>query len=167
MLVTTSKSEKKYTTQLSKDDLGHWVCKFNFNPSEAFGFLYCVQNNETNQFYWGKKQFFHLGKKKSVTYGKEMTWRTYTGSSVHLKADISKLGHDKFSFEIVDVYNTKGGLYYAEAYAQMVSESMTEYLEDNNTPRFYNRQIAAIRFVPKEAITDRTRKYIRSIKRKY
>jgi hypothetical protein len=165
--MTTSKLKKKYTKQLSKDEMGHWVCKFKFNPSDVFGFLYCIHNTETNQFYWGKKQFFHGGKKKSVTYGKEMKWRTYTGSSVHLKADIAKYGHDKFTFEIVDVYNTKGGLYYNEAYSQMVSESMTEFLEDGKTPRFYNRQIAAIRFVPKEAVTDRTRKYIKSIKRKY
>jgi hypothetical protein len=165
--MTTSKLKKKYTKQLSKDEIGHWDCKFKFNPSDVFGFLYCIHNTETNQFYWGKKQFFHGGKKKSVTYGKEMTWRTYTGSSVHLKADIAKLGHDKFIFEIVDVYSSKGGLYYAEAYSQMVSESMTEFLEDNKTPRFYNRQIAAIRFVPKEAVTERTRKYIKSLKRKY
>lgn len=165
--MTTSKLKKKYTTPLSKGEIGHWDCKFKFNPSDVFGFLYCIQNTETNQFYWGKKQFFHGGKKKSVTYGKEMTWRTYTGSSVHLKADIAKQGHDKFKFDIVDVYKTKGGLYYSEAYAQMVSESMTEMLEDNKTPRFYNRQIAAIRFVPKEAVTDNTRKYIKAIKRKY
>ena len=165
--MTTSKLKKKYTKPLLKDELGHWISKTNINPSESFGFLYCIQNTETNQFYWGKKQFFHGGKKKSVTYGKEMTWRTYTGSSVHLKADIAKQGHDKFKFEIVDVYKTKGGLYYAEAYSQMVSESMTEMLEDNKTPRFYNRQIAAIRFVPKETITDNTRKYIKAIKRKY
>lgn len=165
--MTTSKSEKKYTKPLSKAELGHWVSKTPINPSEAFGFLYCIHNTVTGQFYWGKKQFFHGGKKKSKTYGKEMTWRTYTGSSVHLKKDIAKYGHDKFTFEIVDVYNTKGGLYYAEAYCQMVSESMTEYLDDGKTPRFYNRQIAAIRFVPREAITDKTRRYLKSIKRKY
>ena len=165
--MTTSKSKKKYTKKLSKDELGHWLSKVDVNPSENFGFLYCIQNKVTNQFYWGKKQFFHGGKRKSVTYGKEMTWRTYTGSSIHLKADISKYGHDQFKFEIVDVYKTKGGLYYSEAYCQMVSDSMTEYLEDGETPRFYNRQIAAIRFVPKENVTEITKKYLKLIKRKY
>lgn len=165
--MTTSKLKKKYTKQLSKDEIGHWECKFKFNPSDVFGFLYCIHNKATNQFYWGKKQFFHGGKKKSKTHGKEMSWRTYTGSSEHLKKDIALFGNDNFSFEIVEVYNTKGGLYYAEAYSQMVSESMTEYLADELTPRFYNRQIAAIRFVPKESITDKTRKYIKSIKRRY
>jgi len=165
--MTTLKSVKKYTKPLSSSEIGHWKASRSFNPSANFGFLYCIHNTVTNQFYWGKKQFFHGGKKKSVTYGKEMTWRTYTGSSEHLKKDISLYGHDKFSFEVVDVYRTKGGLYYAEAYCQMVSEAMTEHLEDELTPRFYNRQIAAIRFVPKESITDKTRKYIKSIKRRY
>jgi hypothetical protein len=147
--------------------MGHWKSKAKFNPCDYFGFLYCIHNTETNQFYWGKKQFFHGGKKKSKTYGKEMSWRTYTGSSEHLKKDISLYGHDKFVFEIVDLYKMKGGLYYAEAFAQMVSESMTEKLEDEKTPRFYNRQIAAIRFVPKEAVSEKTKKYIKALRRKY
>lgn len=164
--MTTSRLKKKYTKPLSKDDIGHWKAPEAFNPCDWFGFLYCITNKETGQFYWGKKQFFHGGKRKSATYGKEMTWRTYTGSSAHLKEDIAIYGHDKFEFKIVDFYKTKGGLYYAEAYAQMVSESMTKMLPDNKTPRFYNRQIAAIRFVPKEAITERTKRYIKTIQRK-
>ena len=165
--MTTSSLTKKYTKQLSLDEIGHWKSKVKFNPCDYFGFLYCIHNKVTNQFYWGKKQFFHGGKKKSKTYGKEMSWRTYTGSSTHLKADIAKYGHDNFKFEIVDLYKMKGGLYYAEAYAQMLSECMTEMLEDAKTPRFYNRQIAAIRFVPKEAVTEKTKKYIKALRRKY
>jgi len=165
--MTTLSSVKKYTKTLLKSEIGHWKTKVKFNPSKSFGFLYCIHNTVTDQYYWGKKQFFHGGKKKSKTYGKEMSWRTYTGSSTHLKKDIAKHGHDKFTFEIVDVYKTKGGLYYGEAYCQMVSESMTEYLPDKITPRFYNRQIAAIRFVPKEAVTVKTRKYIKELMKKY
>jgi len=165
--MTTSKSKKKYTKPLLLSEIGHWKFSTKFNPCDWFGFLYCIRNTVTGQFYWGKKQFFHGGKKKSATYGKEMTWRTYTGSSVHLKADVAKYGHDKFTFEIVDLYKKKGGLYYAEAYCQMVSECMTEMLDDGKTPRFYNRQIAAIRFVPSEAVSDKTKKYLKGIKRKY
>lgn len=163
----TSKSEKKYTSLLSLSEIGHWKTNKKFNPCDWFGFLYCIKNNVTEQLYWGKKQFFHGGKRKSKTYGKEMTWRTYTGSSSNLKSDISKYGHDNFNFDIVDLYKTKGGLYYAEAYAQMVSESMTEMLNDGKTPRFYNRQIAAIRFVPKEAVSEKTKRYIKSLKKNY
>jgi len=155
-------------TMLSEHDLGHWtLCKDvkgatafkdTFDQSKYFGFLYCIKNNTTGQFYIGKKQFFHGGRKKSKTYGKEMTWRTYQGSSSHVKDDIRKLGHDKFTFEMIDLYRTKGGLYYAEAWTQMVSDAMTRTL-DGKTPESYNKQIAAIRFVPRESPKMGTRKY--------
>ena len=151
---------------LSKGDIGHWEYPQKFDPTQWFGFLYCIENKATSQFYIGKKQFYHLGKKKSKTYGKEMTWRAYVGSSVHLKNDIKKYSNDNFKFEIVDLYKTKGGLYYAEAYLQMLSESMTEHKADG-VPRFYNRQIAAIRFVPKEEPSKRTRSYVNKLKKRY
>lgn len=152
---------------MPQSDLGHWKCSFEFEPDKWFGFLYCIHNTVTNQFYIGKKQFRHMGKKSSKHYGKEMSWRTYTGSSTHLNDDIEKYGHDKFKFVIIDVYKTKGGLYYAEAFSQMLLECMTTYLEDGKTPRWYNRQIAAIRFVTKETPTERTRNFIKNVKRKY
>lgn len=153
-------------TVLSKDDLGHWDCSFEFDPSKHFGFLYCIHNTIDKRYYIGKKQFFHLGKKRSKTYGKEMTWRTYCGSSASLLDDIKKKQHKNFKFDIIDVYNSKGGLYYAEAFTQMVTESMTRHNAEG-VPWSYNRQIAAIRFVTKEDLTDRTRRYINKIKRTY
>lgn len=153
-------------TVLSSEELGHWVFDTNFDPNDWFGFLYCITNLTTNQYYIGKKQFYHGGKKKSRTYGKEMTWRAYTGSSVHLKEDIKKQGKLDFKFEIIDLYKSKGGLYYSEAYLQMLSNCMTAVLEDGKTPRFYNRQIAAIRFVTKEHPTQKTIKFIQKLKKK-
>jgi len=150
---------------LSKDEMGHWNFK-KFDPTNHFGFLYCIHNKETGQFYLGKKQLFRGGKKKSPTYGKEMPWRTYTGSSIELNKDIKKQGRNGFKFDIIDTYQTKGGLYYAEAYSQMMSDALTAMLTDGKTPKSYNRQIAAIRFIPKEEATTRTKKYINSLKGK-
>jgi len=154
-------------TKPSKVDLGHWSCCFELDPVKSFGFLYCIQNKLTNQFYVGKKQWRHMGKKSSKHYGKEMAWRNYTGSSTHLNNDIEKYGKENFKFTIIDTYNSKGGLYYTEAFTQMLVECMTTYLEDGKTPRWYNRQIAAIRFVTKETPTERTRNFIRNVKRRY
>jgi len=151
---------------LSKNDIGHWEYPYKFDPEQWFGFVYCIENQATNQFYIGKKQFYHRGKKKSRTYGKEMTWRTYVGSSTHVKNDIKNYGKDAFKFEIVDLYKTKGGLYYAEAYLQMLCDCMTDIKEDG-IPRFYNRQIAAIRFVPREHPTKRTKSFVNKIKKRY
>jgi hypothetical protein len=151
---------------LSRNEIGHWEYPYKFDPEQWFGFVYCIENTATNQFYIGKKQLYHRGKKKSKTFGKEMSWRTYVGSSVNVKNDIKKYGKDAFKFEIVDFYKTKGGLYYAEAYLQMLSDCMTEYTQDGK-PRFYNRQIAAIRFVPSEAPTNRTKSFINKIKKRW
>jgi len=148
-------------------DKGHWIHNKKFEPSDWFGFVYCIENKETNQYYIGKKQFWHGGRKKAKTYGKAMSWKTYMGSSKTLKKDISKYGKSKFKFEMIDLYKTKGGLYYAEAYLQMVCGCMTEYLSDSITPRFYNRQIAAIRFVPKEFPKQSTKRYPNKLKKRY
>lgn len=151
---------------LSVKDLGHWKFGRKFEHTNYFGFLYCITNNKTKQYYIGKKQFFRGGKKRSKTYGKEMNWKSYTGSSKHVKEDISKYKKANFKFEMVDIYKTKGGLYYAEAYCQMLSNCMTRKLEDGITPAFYNRQIAAVRFVPKEEPTVKTIKYIEKLNSK-
>jgi len=152
---------------LSLSEIGHWEYSYRFDPEQWFGFVYCIENTATKQFYIGKKQFYHHGKKKSKTYGKEMSWRTYVGSSTHVKKDIKKYGKDAFKFDIVDLYKTKGGMYYAEAYLQMLCDCMTETLPNSDIPRFYNRQIAAIRFVPKEHPTKRTRSFINKIRKRY
>jgi hypothetical protein len=151
---------------LAVNELGHWQFKGKLDHSDYFGFLYAIENKETGQWYIGKKNFFIRGKKSSKQYGKEHSWRTYTGSSAALNKDISKYGKDKFNFIIIDLYKTKGGLYYAEAYTQMLLEVMTTYLTDGKTPRFYNRQIAAIRFVPKEEVSLKTKRFITKLKGK-
>lgn len=156
--------------KLSSKEIGHWSFYGSFHKEfdteVYFGFLYIIENKSTKQYYIGKKQFRNKGAKKSKNYNKELSWRTYTGSSSSLNSDIKRLGKENFSFEIIDLYKTKGGLYYSEAYCQMVLGSMTEYKEDKKTPVFYNQQIAAIRFVPKEAITLNTEKFIRNFKRR-
>jgi len=154
-------------TKLLSSELGHWTFPSKLNPEKWFGFIYCIENKITNQFYIGKKQFWRGGKKKSRTYGKEMPWKNYTGSSTVLNKEINKHGKNNFDFDIIDLYKTKGGLYYAEAYLQMLSDSMTEYLSDKSTPRFYNRQIAAIRFVPKEPPSKKTKNFINKLKKRY
>ena len=143
--------------------LGHWKISKEFNPADYLGFLYFIENKITNQGYVGKKQFL-IGKAK-----KKSPWLEYIGSSKHLKADIGKLGKENFTFEMIDVYKTKGGLYYSEVYCQVVLNCLIDYINinDKEIPRFYNRQIAAVKFIPKEAPTEKTIKFIQKIRKKY
>lgn len=153
------------TKTLPLNQLGHWKFNTKFDTNEWFGFLYAIENTVTKQWYIGKKNFFTRGKKTSKDYGKEHSWRTYTSSSITLNSDIKTYKKENFKFYIIDLYKTKGGLYYAEAYSQMLAEVMTRYLEDGKTPMFYNRQIAAIRFVPKEYPSIKTRNFILKLKK--
>jgi len=150
-----------------KKDLGHWKFNEDFDPDHWFGFLYCIENTVTKQFYLGKKQFRIQGKKRSKNYGKEHKWRSYVGSSEHLKKDIKLYDKDKFRFDMIELYRTRGGLNYVEAWCQMVSNSMTDCLDDEETPRWYNRQVAAIRWVPSETPTQRVKNYLKNLKRRY
>lgn len=163
---------------LEKDDLGHWKFGRKLDPDKHFGFLYCITNHADGRFYIGRKNFLTQGKKtiKHKTTGKRVPnprrgkdtgWKTYMGSSAHVEEDIKKHGEDAFEFEMIDVYDTYGGLYYAEAFTQMLTECMTQKKSCGEIPLFYNRQIAAIRFVPKELPTRKTRQFISKLKRKY
>jgi len=156
-------------TKLShKTDLGHWSFDKDFSIDDYYGFLYFVENKRSERLYIGRKNFkVDSKRKRSKNHGKEHAWRNYTSSSEHLKKDINLLGKENFKFTIVELYRTRGGLNYCEAWAQMVLEVMTKHLPDGVTPRFYNRQVAAIRWVPKEEPSEKLRKFVRFINRKY
>ncbi len=109
-------------------DTGHWQCEFEI-PSESFGFIYCITNITNNRKYIGKKQFFRTvkraplkGRKNKRIHLVESDWRTYTGSCNTLNEDISKLGLDEFTFEILKICNSKWELAYQEAKLQFNKE---------------------------------------------
>lgn len=166
----TKKSTKKSlepTPILGPDDIGHWTFGRKFRASEWFGFVYCITRKSDGKFYIGKKQLTVRGKKRSKGYGKEHSWRTYTGSSEALNRDIKKLGKDAFDFEIIDLYKTKGGLYYAEAYLQMVSGALPlKHPSDEDDFASYNATIGAVRFIPREDVTYKTRTYVSKIRKR-
>lgn len=92
-------------------------------PSESdYGFVYCITNLETGRCYIGKKLFWNRktrqvkGKKKR--YLAESDWRDYWGSNDELKADIEKLGIDKFTRVILHLCPSKGECNYMEAKVQ-------------------------------------------------
>ena len=87
-----------------------------------YGFVYCITNLETGRCYIGKKLFWNRktrqvkGKKKRHLV--ESDWRDYWGSNDELKADIEKLGIDKFTRVILHLCPSKGECNYMEAKVQ-------------------------------------------------
>lgn len=108
-------------------DLGHWVLAEGLEyKEEAFGFIYEITNTINGRKYIGKKQKISKvkrpplkGKKRNRRQEKESDWKTYTGSSKELNADIEKYGKDKFVFVILDWGGSKWELGYKEIKKQI------------------------------------------------
>ena len=94
-------------------------------PEDCEGFVYLITNLTNNRKYVGKKlaRFKTTkpplkGKKNRRRGTVESDWRDYWGSSDHLKADVEKLGKDKFTREILYFCNSRGSMSYLEAQEQ-------------------------------------------------
>jgi predicted phosphoadenosine phosphosulfate sulfurtransferase len=124
---------------------GHWTSPVLIDPEKDFGFVYLISCKITGRSYIGKKQFYSYKKRKKY---KESDWKTYISSSDELKEDIRKFKKNNFTFTILGVYKTRGGLVYAEANLQHKHDVLTE--SDKNGRLWYNKQIGAIKFLPKE-----------------
>tara|TARA_B100001057_G_scaffold497128_1_gene600451 strand:- start:3269 stop:3691 length:423 start_codon:yes stop_codon:yes gene_type:complete len=94
-------------------------------PENCEAFVYLITNNTNNMKYIGKKlaKFKTTkpplkGKKNKRRGYKESDWKDYWGSSDHLKADVEKLGEDKFTREILHFCPSRGVASYLEAQEQ-------------------------------------------------
>ena len=96
-------------------------------PEDCEAFVYLITNTTNNRKYIGKKLAKRKvtrpplkGKKNKRRSTKESDWRTYWGSSEHLKNDVNELGEDKFIREILYYCPSKGSAGYLEAREQFV-----------------------------------------------
>lgn len=105
------------------NDFGHW--NITEIPDSAYGFIYKITNLVNNKSYIGKKQMKSVkkmpplkGRKNKRHKEVETDWRTYTGSSNELNADIEKYGKENFKFDILLFCNSKWELAYYESKIQ-------------------------------------------------
>tara|TARA_R100000278_G_scaffold121421_1_gene105348 strand:+ start:216 stop:650 length:435 start_codon:yes stop_codon:yes gene_type:complete len=105
-------------------DTGHWKVHGTI-PENAYGFIYEIVNTINDKKYIGKKQMVRKirrnplkGKKRKRIDYIESDWKTYTGSSDALNADIANLGIDKFVFKVLKFCDSKFELSYFEAKMQ-------------------------------------------------
>ena len=94
-------------------------------PEGIIGFVYLITNLTTGQKYIGKKlaQFKKTkpplkGKKLKRRSTVESDWRDYWGSSDRLQADVTSLGPEKFTREILYYCKSKAEMSYLEAREQ-------------------------------------------------
>jgi hypothetical protein len=125
----------------------HWIGRVP-NPKKYFGFIYEITCLENGRKYIGKKQYWVYKKRKQF---KENNWHDYTGSSKELNEDIKRYGKGRFEFKILKNVVTRGGLTYTEAHLQHKRDVLTKPDPRCEGGRlYYNKQIGAIRFIPKE-----------------
>ena len=105
-------------------ETGHWTVDGTI-PEDAFGFIYEITNTVNQRKYIGKKQMVKRikrqplkGKKRKRIDLVESDWKTYTGSSDRLNADIEELGKDTFTFQILRFCGSKFELSYFESKMQ-------------------------------------------------
>ena len=110
--------------------------------NDFFGFVYRITNLESGKQYIGRKYFTSRrkprGGKRRVT--SESDWKRYYGSSDELKADVKRLGKEKFKREIISLHKTLGKVNYEETKQLFLNNVLLEALDDGS-PAYYNSNI--------------------------
>jgi hypothetical protein len=106
-------------------------------PEGMVGFTYCITNTTTGQQYIGKKSFWKISKGKQKT----SNWQSYFGSSKELLYQVSHLGQDSFTREILNIYDTSQKVTYGELEEQVKRDVLRAKLP-NGRPAYFNRNIA-------------------------
>lgn len=103
---------------------------------KSIGFVYMITNNLTNKRYIGKKLFFFSKTRKIKGKTKKekvfSDWKVYWSSSEELKKDVSELGENNFTREILYLCKNKGSMSYIEAKLQFAHEVL------ENPEQWYN-----------------------------
>jgi hypothetical protein len=116
-------------------------------PEDCVGFVYLITNKLTGRKYIGKKlakfsrttyrviKLKNGKKKRKKIRGKiESDWQTYYGSSPELTADVTTLGVDNFTREILYYCKSKSECSYIEAREQFARRVL-------ETDDYYNGHI--------------------------
>ena len=117
-------------------------------PEDCIGFVYCITNIVSGRQYIGKKlaKFSKTTyktvklkngtkKKKKIRSKIDSDWQEYYGSSPNLTADITSLGKDNFSREILYYCKSKAETSYIEAREQFDRKVL-------ESDEYYNGQIS-------------------------
>ena len=130
----------------------HWVGEV--DPDKYYGFVYLITNTVSGRKYIGRKFYHTYRKRKRV---RESNWRVYAGSCKPLKEDMKRLGKDKFTFEIICNYKTRGGVVSGEVHFQTDNDVLSPELLPCGERLYYNGQVGSVKFVTPEFHSAETR----------
>ena len=117
-------------------------------PEDCVGFVYLITNTVTGRKYIGKKlakfaktsykvvkQKNGIKKKKKIRSKVDSDWRDYYGSSDELSKDVTTLGKENFTREVLHYCTSKAHTSYLEAKEQFDRKVL-------ETADYYNGQIS-------------------------
>lgn len=113
-------------------------------PEGTIGFVYKIVNNETDEFYIGKKSLYShrtlpplKGQKRKRKVIKESKWQDYQSSN----KDVQKW--NEYKKEILHLCKTKKGLTYWEMYYQFKHDVLRDplSLNDNLLGKFFRKDL--------------------------
>ena len=125
-------------------------------PDDCVGFVYLITNNLSGRKYIGKKlakfskttyktvtQKNGIKKRKKIRSKIDSDWREYYGSSPELTADVTKLGTENFSREILYYCKSKSECSYIEAREQFTRKVLesTDYYNGHIQVRVHGSHI--------------------------
>jgi len=125
-------------------------------PEDCVGFVYLITNTVTGRKYIGKKlakfaktsykvvkQKNGIKKKKKIRTKVDSDWRDYYGSSDELSKDVTTLGKENFTREILHYCTSKAHTSYLEAKEQFDRKVLetTDYYNGHISVRVHGSHI--------------------------
>jgi len=125
-------------------------------PEDCVGFVYLITNTVTGRKYIGKKlakfaktsykvvkQKNGIKKKKKIRSKVDSDWRDYYGSSDELSKDVTTLGKENFTREILHYCTSKAHTSYLEAKEQFDRKVLetTDYYNGHISVRVHGSHI--------------------------
>lgn len=128
-------------------DNGHWHFDKQMGTGKHSGFIYVIRDNYLKRFYLGKK-FYKINNKRSAAFKSDSNWRTYISSSSTVKILLDNRPLDEFDFIVVEEYEKRGAVSYAETWTLCNVEAPTSVT-------WYNKRIEEVAWNVNENITDK------------
>jgi hypothetical protein len=125
-------------------------------PEDCVGFVYLITNSVTGRKYIGKKlakfaktsykvvkQKNGIKKKKKIRTKVDSDWRDYYGSSDELSKDVTTLGKENFTREVLHYCTSKAHTSYIEAKEQFDRKVLetTDYYNGHISVRVHGSHI--------------------------
>lgn len=153
-IIKVALTPQSRTNRAAQGVNGHWQFDRPLCQGNQFGFVYLVHDTFNNRMYIGKKQYFGTGKENR---GQETNWKWYTSSCRALKDAIKANDKEGFLFYVLDEYQIRGTLGFAETWSLMFVEAPA------NRDKWYNMLVNKISWSVKEGISQKHKDRLKAI----